>query len=234
MKKAGFAAVLICMLLLPVAAAAMEPLAEAEMDSVTGQRGINFVIDDVRIYKHLGSGGYHYQDGSGGQSAAFGIIGITGILDVNAILPGATSDAPPQGIGSTGIKGDYDYDPAFAGYDYTGHRISDYEAGPGGIGVTDTVPALTSGAGHNAGWLGSLAQVDSAIPGVMIYTPSLEIHAEIMIEPGMTADPATAADQSFGEIYTRTTLGVMGGGHIEIVPGGKSDIYHMVEESGII
>ncbi|MCF8036403.1 MAG: hypothetical protein K9K62_06000 [Desulfobacteraceae bacterium] len=232
MKKAGFLAILICMFLVPGAAAAMEPISEAEMDAVTGQRGINFVIDDVQIYKNLGSGEIWYQDGTGGDTTGFGITGMHGMLDVNALLPGDNSGDPPQGIGNTGLKGNYNYDPDTAGYDYSGYYISDYAAAPGGVGVTPTVPVLSAGAGYNSGWAGSLAGVDSAIPGVMIYTPSVEIHAEMMIEAGMTTDPAGSTTRSFGEIYTRSTLTVMGGGFIEIVPGGKADIYHNVEESG--
>lgn len=231
LKKAGsMAGLLIFLLAAPVSA--LEPISEKEMDTVTGKRGVNFVLDDIQIYKHKDSGGLWFQDGSHGQ-AALGLTEITGMLHVNALIPG-DNQGYPQGIGNTEFKGAYGYDPSYQGYDYSGYLLNDHEAAPGGIGLTRAVPALSAGAGYNSGWLGSLAGVDDAIPGVMIHTPSAEIHAEMKSEVSMTKNPEGGSARSFGEIHLRSTLAVMGGGHIEVVPGGKLDIYHKVEESGWI
>lgn len=218
MKKTAILMALICIFAAPAISAAMEPISEAAMDAVTGRQGINVVIDDFRAYIHKTAGPW-YQDGSGGDTAAAGISEMHGIIDVNAIMPAPDPASAPLGVGNTAVKGDYET----ATYDF-----SSFTASPVKIGVTSKVPALSAGAANNAGIAETLNLVATHIMGVMIELPTAEIYTpETMINLAMTTNPAADTSQSYGEVYTRATLATLGG-HLEIVPGGRQDIYDMV------
>lgn len=210
-----------CMILIPASAGAMEPITETEMDAVTGQGGIAMVIDDVQLYKHRPSGPW-FQNGTNGDTAALGLSGIQGMLYINAVLPAVADGGVPIGLGKTGVLGEYASDT----YDF-----SAFTASPMKVNVTTKVPALSAGAANNASFAGDLNLVDTAIIGLTINLPTAEIYFPgLRAELSMTHNPEAGTARSFGRIYTRGTMTMMDG-HLEIVPGGRKDIYDMVLET---
>lgn len=196
---------------------AMEPISEAEMDAVTGRRGVSIAADNQVVYQNVD---FWYRDAdgtTGTNGASIGFSGTHFIMCGNAVTQ--------------------EIDPPNNPLSLDGHYVEDYDYSNRGLSIGDLLGL------DNPGVIPAVAFEARAIfidvmnelpglgePGVKIAVPTVEQYfttIKMAIALNTAQNPLDANDSqlySLGTIEMGPTTMTTLDGNIEISPGGDPNL----------
>lgn len=140
MKKSIIISTIICFALVaPIAAAAMEPITEAEMDAVTAQKGVSIAANNSAFY-HEVDFWYRDPDGTAGDNgAAIGLYGLQ-FMNYGQAVTWELGEEDPADFGAEPLPSFFHFVDNYA-YKNRGLKASDITGTLswliGGVGVRD-------------------------------------------------------------------------------------------------
>lgn len=206
---------------------ALEPISEAEMDTVTGRKGVSLAADNSVFY-HEVDFWYRDPDGTGDDNgAAVGFYGMQFLNYGRAITWEIGEDDPPE-------------DRELPGFF---HFVEDYDYQNRGLEASDVSGTLEDLIGWidvkdfeaRAIFIDIMAEAPEEIPNmsgpvIWINIPTMAMHlTKRKIELGMTASdtPLDAGDseiRSLGSIEMGPTTNFLMDGDLLISPGGDPSL----------
>ena len=198
---------LVSLMLVAGSAMAMKAISNDEMDSITGQAGVSIIVDDVKLYAHIGGLWYTDTDGINGQLGAFGngTVGGNALwnLTYNSTAPGASVGVKDLEVlvhvnsitkvdNSTGSvevhspgrssQGNYGTLQMQDFYNFArggaGKPDDVFLAKPLTIDVTEKLPVMSEGAAYDNTQLGG--GLNTNFSGVMIELGTIELFVDKM------------------------------------------------------
>lgn len=197
---------------------AMEPISEAEMDAVTGRRGVSIAADNQVVYQNID---FWYRDADGTTGTNGASIGFSGshfIMCGNAV----TQEIDPPN-NPLSLDGHY-----VENYDYSNRGLSIADL----LGIDDPPDVLTAVAFEaRAIFIDVMDELPGlGEPGVKIAVPTLEQYfttIKIPIAVNTAQNPLNANDSqlySLGTVEMGPTTMTTLDGNIEISPGGDPNL----------